>query len=150
MTSQAPTRGWWSRAASVLGWSLAALVTVATLGFLVVAGLVIWLYHVALPAGQDRTVQQQLDDNRRWAAQAQERLVTAAADGTLSDAELKAALGRKWVADRSGDQRLSILAEHTGTDDGRLCYTYEFTLPLGPQSGVKRTESTDCPAIPAR
>ena len=150
MTFMTHDRGRRSRAASWFGWSLATVVAVAIVGFLVAAGLVIWLYGVALPAHHDRTVDWQLADNRRWAAQAQQRLVAAAADGTLSDEELDAALGRKWIADRSSDQRLTLVAEHTGTDEGRLCYTYVLPLPLGPQVQVTRTESTRCPVIPAR
>lgn len=149
MTTPTPTRGWWSRAASLIGWSLAALVILALLAYLVVAVLVLRVFGRPA-AGHDETVEWQRDDNRRWASQAQERLVTAAADGTLTDAELATALGKKWTVDRSSDQRLTVVAEYTGTDDGRLCYTYAFTLPLGPESRVTRTESDKCPEFPYR
>lgn len=134
-----------SRASRLIGWTLGAVATVSVLGFLVAAGVVAWIYEVALPRrSEDKTAAEQ-QMARENAVAARVSLTEAVKDGRLTDEEIAEAVGGPvWEVQRSESHWL-LRARFDSTDP--ICFSYELTLPLGPGTRVTSTELPSCPAI---
>jgi hypothetical protein len=134
-----------SQTSRLIGWTLGAVVAVSVLGFLVAAGVVIWIFEVALPRNAEERAEAERELARAAGAAGQVSLSEAVRDGRLTDDEIaKAVGGPMWDVQRSASSWL-LRAEYPGTDP--ICYSYEVRLPLGPDSRVTSTELPECPTI---
>jgi hypothetical protein len=115
---------------------LGALSIAATVLFF---GLVALWLHAWAEGGKERD-KWQLARARESAAKAEQTLLAAAQDGTLSDAEIVAVLRDPWAVSRSATD-VRVL---DGLDWGPACSVYLVSLPLGPQTWVKRIEISVC------
>ncbi|MFI7596588.1 hypothetical protein [Actinoplanes sp. NPDC049681] len=134
-----------SRALRLIGGSVATLAGLALLAFLLVAGVVVWVFGVALPRHQHAIDDESLAVARGFADRSQQRLVSAVADGELTDAEVTAVVGTMWTDERSADRWGVTTRYPAGSKD--VCFRFDIALPLGPGARVTHTELPDCPLI---
>lgn len=139
------TRSMGSWASRLLGGALGVLVAVAVLGFLGVAGVVIWAVNVSVPGHQRETTEAEKESARQAAALAQQTLTAAAADGRLTDEEIRAAVGGPVWDLRRTDPVWVLRARFDGTEP--VCFSYDITAPLGPATRVTGFELPVCPDI---
>lgn len=132
-------------AARLAAGSIAALAGLALVAFLLVAGVVVWLFGVALPAHQNKIDKQSLVVARSLADRGQAGLTSAAADGKLGDAEITAAVGRMWTIERSAGRWAVTTIYPSGSRDA--CFRFDIALPLGPATRVTHTQLPECPLI---
>ncbi|MEV8509227.1 hypothetical protein AB0368_30945 [Actinoplanes sp. NPDC051475] len=141
----ADNTGTGSRRLRLIGGSVVTLAGLALLAFLLVAGVVVWLFGVALPRHQDTVDDQSLAAARSFADHGQQKLASAVADGKLTDAEVTAVVGTMWTIERSADRWAVTTRYPAGSKD--VCFRFDIALPLGPGARVTHTELPDCPLI---
>jgi hypothetical protein len=119
--------------------------TVFWLGVISIAATVLFLSLVALffyewSKGAERQDIWELANARDNAAQAEQPLRAAALDGTLTDTEIATVLHDPWVVSRSTTEVRVVKR----LDWGLACSVYIVSLPLGPQTQVRRAEVPSC------
>ncbi len=134
-----------SRAIRLIGWTLGTVGLLALLGYLAVAGSLLWLFGVSLPAGQRAKAEAERQMAQEAAAEAQNELAAAAADGSLPDEEIRKVVGTpRWDVERTDAVwRLRVLFPAMDP----VCYSYEITLPLGTEARVTSSELPTCSDI---
>lgn len=133
-----------SRAFRFVGGSLAALAGLALVAALCAAGGVFWFFH-SLSRHPHQLHDASLAAARSAADKHQAELVTAAADGTLSDREISQMLGRLWVIERSPGRW--EVTERQSLSDGYVCFRFDVPVPLGPRIQVTHAELPSCPTM---
>ena len=134
-----------TRTGRALGWTAGSVVAVAVLGLLVVAAATIWYFGVSAPNRQWAIAQAEQDMAREAAAEAQTALARAAADGRLTDDEISTAVGGPAWDIRRAEAGWALRANFQGSDP--LCFSFEITMPLGPDTRVTGAELPACPEI---
>lgn len=104
-----------------------------------------WYTNVSWPDHRRQIAEAERDMARDAAAKAEGAMASAAADGRLTDDEIETAVGGPVWDVRRADLSWVIRANFHGTDP--LCFSFDITLPLGPDTRVARTELPECPAI---
>ncbi|HWS32079.1 MAG TPA: hypothetical protein VN408_04970, partial [Actinoplanes sp.] len=100
-------------------------------------------YGYALPDSWRETVEREQARSRQMAATTQQKLTTGAADGSLTDEEIREAVGGPgWEMQRT-DPVWLLRARFDGTEP--ICFSFEITTPLGPATRVTATELPTCP-----
>ncbi|MDQ0364523.1 hypothetical protein [Catenuloplanes indicus] len=122
--------------------ALGTVVVLPLLGFLGVAGVVLWMYGVALPNHQREIAEAETELSRQAAATVQQELAMASADGRLTDEEIDEAVGGAWDLRRT-DPAWVLRARFDGTEP--LCFSFEITTPLGAATEVAAIELSACP-----
>jgi hypothetical protein len=133
------------RALRLIGWTLGSVVAAAALVLLLLAGLATWYFQVAAPNHRREISEAEQQMSREAAASAQTALTAAASDGRLTDDEISTAIGGPQWDVRRADASWLVRAKFEGTDP--VCFSYDITLPLGPETRVTSTELPNCPAI---
>lgn len=131
-----------SRVVRLVGGAVAVLAGLAILAFLLVAGTVVWIFGVALPRHQHTINDQSVAYARGLADRSQERLTSAATDGSLTDTEISEAVGRMWTIERSAGRWAVTTRFPTAGND--LCFRFDVALPLGPDTRVTHAELPTC------
>ena len=141
------TKGKRPRAAGITAWLLGSALLVV---------VVVVLSIVYGPAGADRRALETASKAaRNQAGEAVGRLVTAAHEGTLTDARIKRAMALSTAevhSIRRLDSSVVVTTEVHAVTSGAFgtlsvdpCYEYDITLPVQNETSIKFHELPSCP-----
>lgn len=133
------------RAFRLVGGTLGSVVAAAVLSLLAVSTVVVWYFEVSAPNRQREISEAEHEIARKAAARAQGVLVSAAADGSLTDEDIREAIGGPQWDIRRDEMTWLVRAKFEGTEP--VCFSFEIALPAGPETRVTGTELPECPAI---